>query len=108
MPDVAADAVRGDIGEIVSGGGYTSGGKILATTGTLVGTTLTVTAPDPAAGVSDGTFANFHWAVLYNATTEALIGYWPHEGRGMSTQSTSTSAVQFPDGIVLVSNAVYP
>jgi hypothetical protein len=41
--------------------------------------------------------------VLYNATTEALIGYWPHEGRGMSTQSTSTSAVQFPDGIVLVS-----
>lgn len=108
MPDVAADAVRGDIGEIVSGGGTRRAVRFSPRPGRSSAPRSPSPRPIPPRGCLDGTFANFHWAVLYNATTEALIGYWPHEGRGMSTQSTSTSAVQFPDGIVLVSNAVYP
>ena len=87
-------------------GGYTTGGRLLANVGTVVGTTLTVTAPAPPDWVSDGDFTIFHHAVLYNQTaaTQPLIGWWNVIPIGMP-RAGSSFGVQFVDGVVFTSRA---
>ena len=78
-PSAADDAVKGDLAEISTGGGYSgpqdtqnsyaeSGG-----TGTLTGTAVTITA-------TSGGVAQFRYVVLYNDTpsspADPLIGWW--------------------------------
>jgi hypothetical protein len=80
-PDAAAHAVRADITELSTSGGYTSGGISVGTiTGSQTGGTFKVSGgTDPQWTASGGGFTA-RYAVLYNDTptspADPLIGYW--------------------------------
>lgn len=79
-PVVATDATLTDASEIAAGNGYTAGGNTAAVssssqTGGVYKLILTSPATWTCSGVSMGPF---RYAVLYDATTNNLIGYWDY------------------------------
>jgi hypothetical protein len=78
-PSVSADAVKADLAEIATGGGYSGPIDIENTysqtggVGTLAGVDKTITA-------TAGGIATWRYAVLANdtATGDPLIGYWDY------------------------------
>lgn len=89
-------AVRGDIGELTTGNGYTAGGQTTTIGGTTqAGGTLTITATDPAAWTATGAGITFRYAALYNDTqttpVKPLVAYWDN---GSSTTVTSGNTLQ--------------
>lgn len=97
-PDVAADAVRADITELSTGGGYTAGGVSIGTiTGAqTAGTFKLVGGTDPVFTATAGGFGPFTYAVLYNDTPtspeDPLIGYWSY-GSAVSLNPGDTFTV---------------
>jgi hypothetical protein len=83
-PNVATHAVRGDITELSTANGYTSGGISVGTiTGGQSGGTFTLSVgTDPVWTASGGTIGPFRYAVLYNDTptspADPLIAYWDY------------------------------
>ena len=79
-PVVATDATLTDATEISAGNGYTAGGNTAAVssssqTGGVYKLILTSPATWTCSGVSMGPF---RYAVLYDSTTNNLIGYWDY------------------------------
>jgi hypothetical protein len=79
-PVVATDATLTDASEIAAGNGYTAGGNTAAVssssqTGGVYKLILTSPATWTCSGVSMGPF---RYAVLYDSTTNNLIGYWDY------------------------------
>ena len=78
-PDAATAQQTADVTEIAAGNGYTAGGAAVpnlgwsqaAGTSTLVGDAIVFTA-------SGGSLATFRYAILYDATSGYLIGYWDY------------------------------
>lgn len=79
-PDAAADAVKTDLAEIATGGGYT-GAVDTQNNGSESGGVLTVTGVDVTITAS-GSVAAFRYVVLYNDTptspADPLIGWWDY------------------------------
>lgn len=81
-PNVGTHAVRGDITELGTAFGYTSGGISVGTlTGAQSGGTFKlVGGTDPVWTASGGAIGPFQYAVLYNDTptspADPLIAYW--------------------------------
>lgn len=81
-PNPATHAVRADITELATGGGYLSGGISIGTfTGAQTGGTFQLTSTtDLVFTAVGGTIGPFRYAVLYNDTptspADPLIGYW--------------------------------
>jgi len=105
-PNVSTHAVRGDITEIATGGGYTqngSGNDVQNTysqsggTGTLAGTDVVFTATTG--------FGPFRYAVLYNDTptspADPLIGYWDY-GSSIILAASETFTVDFGASILTI------
>lgn len=72
--------VKADITEIAAGGGYTAGGNSCAiVSGAQINGSykLVVASPAQWIGSSPGT-APFRFAVLWNSTADALIGFWDY------------------------------
>ena len=96
-PNVATHAVRADITELSTSGGYTSGGISVGTiTGAQTsGTFKLVGATDPVWTASGGGFTA-RYAVLYNDTptspADPLIGYWDY-GSSVALNSGDTFTV---------------
>lgn len=97
-PNVATHNVRGDVTELSTGGGYTSGGVTVgAITGAESGGTFTLTeASDPVFTASGGTIGPFRYAILYNDTptspADPLIAYWDY-GSSITLQDGETFTV---------------
>lgn len=95
---VATNAVRGDLTELSTGGGYTSGGISVGTiTGAQTsGTFKLVGGTDPVWTGSGGGFGPFRYAVLYNDTptspADPLIGWWDY-GSGVTLNAGDTFTV---------------
>ena len=79
-PVVATDATLTDAVEISAGNGYTAGGNAATTTSsTQTGGTYKLVLTSPATWTATGgSMGPFQYAVLYDSTTNNLIGYWDY------------------------------
>jgi hypothetical protein len=97
-PNVSTHAVRADITELSTSGGYTSGGADTQNDSTRTGDTLTATAVDVVFTATSG-FGPFRYVVLYNDTptspADPLIAYWDYGGSGVTLGASETFTVDF-------------
>jgi len=79
-PVVASDATLTDATEISAGNGYTAGGNAATTTSsTQTGGVYKLILASPSAWTATGgSLGPFRYAVLYDSTTNNLIGYWDY------------------------------
>jgi hypothetical protein len=79
-PVVATDATLTDATEISAGNGYTAGGNAATTTSSAQtgGTYKLILASPSTWTASGGSIGPFRYAVLYDSTTNNLIGYWDY------------------------------
>lgn len=97
-PNVSTHAVRADVAELSTGGGYTSGGVSVQNVGTRSGATLTVTATDVTITASGGTIGPFQYAIVYNDTptspADPLVCYWDR-GSALTLQDGDSVVIDF-------------
>lgn len=97
-PNQATHALRSDITELSTGGGYTSGGEDTQNDGSESGGTLTVTGVDVTWTGTGSGFGPFRYVVLYNDTPSSpldpLIAYWDY-GSNISVADTETFTHNF-------------
>ena len=79
-PVVASDATLTDAVEISAGNGYTAGGNAATTaSSTQTGGTYKLVLNSPATWTATGgSIGPFEYAILYDSTTNNLIGYWDY------------------------------
>lgn len=79
-PVVATDTTLTNATEISAGNGYTAGGNAASTTSSAQtgGTYKLVLASPTAWTASGGSIGPFQYAILYDSTTNNLIGYWDY------------------------------
>jgi hypothetical protein len=79
-PVVASDATLTDASEISAGNGYTAGGNAATTTSSSQtgGTYKLILASPTAWTATGGSLGPFRYAVLYDSTTNNLVGYWDY------------------------------
>lgn len=77
-PVVASDVTLADAVEISATNGYTAGGNTAATvSSTQTGGTYKLVLSSPATWTATGgSIGPFEYAILYDSTTDNLIGYW--------------------------------
>lgn len=98
-PSASADFVRGDLAEIGSGNGYTTGGNTTTITISTATGVAKVTGTDPTTWTaSGGTIGPFQYAVFYNTTaggsptSDPLIAWWDY-GSAVTLQIGETFTV---------------
>lgn len=79
-PVVASDAALADAVEISAGNGYTAGGNTASvSSSTQTGGTYKLVLNSPTAWTATGgSIGPFQYAILYDSTTDNLIGYWDY------------------------------
>ena len=79
-PVVASDTGLASAVEISAGNGYTAGGNTAATvSSTETSGTYKLVLTSPATWTaSGGSVGPFQYAILYDATTDNLVGYWDY------------------------------
>lgn len=79
-PVVASDATLTDAVEISAGNGYTAGGNAATTaSSSQTGGTYKLVLNSPATWTATGgSIGPFEYAILYDSTTNNLIGYWDY------------------------------
>ena len=79
-PVVATDATLTDATEISAGNGYTAGGNAATTTSSAQtsGVYKLILASPATWTATGGSLGPFRYAVLYDSTTNNLIGYWDY------------------------------
>lgn len=79
-PVVATDSTLADASEISAGNGYTAGGNAATTVSSAqTSGTYKLVLDSPATWTaSGGNIGPFQYAVLYDSTTNNLVGYWDY------------------------------
>ena len=79
-PVVASDTNLASAVEIAAGNGYTAGGNVAATvSSTETSGTYKLVLSSPATWTATGgSIGPFEYAILYDATTDNLVGYWDY------------------------------
>lgn len=95
---VATNTVKSNITEITAGNGYTAGGATTTIGVSNSSGTETVTATSVTFTASGGTMASFQYAVVYDSTTNNLIG-WFDNGSAISLASGNSCTVSFASGL---------
>ena len=97
-PNVATHAIRSQVTELSTAGGYTSGGQSVANVGTRSGGVLTVVATD-VVWTATGSGFTARYAILYNDTPtsplDPLIAYWDYGVGGVTLLDTETLTIDF-------------
>lgn len=105
---VATMAVRADIVEIAAGNGYPAGGPqaTVSSSAQTAGTYKLVLA-DTVITAAGGPIGPARYAVLYNATSLGLIGWWDY-GSSFTSASGETLTVDFDDaaGVLVIAPPV--
>ena len=79
-PVVATDATLADAVEISAGNGYTAGGNTASTSSSTQTSgiyKLVLTSPSTWTATG-GSIGPFRYAILYDSTTNNLVGYWDY------------------------------
>ncbi len=94
---VATNAAKADIAEVAAGNGYTAGGPqaIVSSSAQVAGTYKLVLA-DVVITAQGGPIGPVRYAVLYNATSGLLIGWWDY-GASFTIAAGETLTVDFDD-----------
>jgi hypothetical protein len=104
-PNVATHGVRGDVTELSTGGGYTSGGTDIQNDYTESGGTGTLTAVDVVFTASGGTIGPFRYAIIYNDTptspADPLVCYFDY-GSSITLADTETFTVDFGASLLTI------
>jgi hypothetical protein len=100
----AGNAVKSDITDLSTSGGYTAGGAaVTISSSTQSGGLykLIGSLPSPTWTGSGGGFGPFRYAVVYDSTTNNLIGWWDY-GSALSVNAgdTFTVTLDATNGIV--------
>jgi len=79
-PVVATDATLADAVEISAGNGYTAGGNTASTSSSTQtsGTYKLVLTSPSTWTATGGSIGPFRYAILYDSTTNNLVGYWDY------------------------------
>ena len=97
-PNVATHAVRADVTELSTGGGYTSGGTSIANVGSMSGGTFSLVATDVTFTASGGTIGPFRYVIIYNDTptspADPLVCYYDY-GSSITLNDTETFLTDF-------------
>ena len=94
---VATNAVKADITEVAAGNGYATGGpQVTQSSSAQTAGTYKLVVADTVITASGGPIASARYAVLYNATSGALIGWWDY-GATFTLASGETLTVDFDD-----------
>jgi hypothetical protein len=100
-PNVATNAVLGDITEIGAGNGYTAGGSSIAQVSAASSGIETVTATNVTFTASGGTVGPFRYVVIYNGTqttpNHPLIAYFDY-GSALTLNDGESLTVKFNSG----------
>ena len=94
-----SNAVKSDITEISAGNGYAAGGTALSgVTSTQTGGTYTLNSANLTVVTATGAVGPFRYPVLYDATTNNLLGYYDN-GSSITLVNTETFTLTFSGGI---------
>lgn len=100
-PD-ATDTNLASASEIAAGNGYSSGGAtITITSSAQSGGTYSLVGNDVVFTASGGTIGPFRYAILYNSTTNQVLGWWDY-GSSITLNDTETFTVDFGSSILQV------
>lgn len=79
-PNVSTNATLSDAAEIAAGNGYTAGGNTAAvSSATQTGGTYKLVLTSPATWTATGgAIGPLRYAILYDSTTNNLVGYWDY------------------------------
>jgi hypothetical protein len=78
-PNAATHAVQADATELATSGGYTANGNTCAvTTSSQTGGVFKLVLADPATWTATGGGFTVRYAILWNQTVNALIGWWDY------------------------------
>lgn len=93
-PVVATDATLSDASEISAGNGYTAGGNAASTaSSSQTGGTYKLVLNSPSTWTATGgSIGPFQYAILYDSTTDNLLGYWDY-GSAVTLSSGESFAV---------------
>jgi len=100
---VNTNSVTSNLTEITAANGYSAGGAATTITTSTSSGTAKITGTDVTFTASGGSINNFRYAVLYNATTLALIAFWDY-GSTVTITNGNSFTVDFDAsaGIVTV------
>jgi hypothetical protein len=104
-PVVASDSTLTDASEISAGNGYTAGGNAATTTSSAQtgGTYKLILASPTAWTATGGSLGPFRYAVLYDSTTNNLIGYWDYGSSvTLATGESFTVSLDGTNGVFTV------
>jgi hypothetical protein len=80
-PDVTTDAIKADIAEIATGGGYSGPVEITTTSRAIASNQYVITPTGPIVWTgADAGFGPLRYAILFNdtAASDNLIGFWSY------------------------------
>lgn len=79
-PNVSTNATLSDAAEISAGNGYTAGGNAASvSSSTQTGGTYKLVLTSPATWTATGgSIGPLRYAILYDSTTNNLVGYWDY------------------------------
>lgn len=93
----ATNAVKADIIEIAAGNGYAAGGpQATVNSSAQTAGTYKLVVADTVITAQGGPIGPARYAVLYNATSGGLIGFWDY-GASFTLASGETLTVDFDD-----------
>jgi len=99
-PSASGDFVKTDLAEISTGNGYTGPITLTVTSSAQSSGTYTLTVSNNPAWTGSGAgFGPFQYAVLWNSTADALIGWWNY-GSSVSCLAGETFTVDITDNML--------
>jgi len=96
---VRTNTIKSNITEIAAGNGYTAGGGVSAVSLADAAGVTTASAGPVTFTASGGSIATWRYAVIYNATTNNLVGWYDY-GAEVIITATNSGGASFATGLL--------